>query len=168
MDSTAIFNGRVFSSPFASRFEYNIDMLDYRLKKLMSIDTFNKDNMQEFQLTFDAAMVLFRSIFLENRKDNYTMQNYFRLTGREDTAEQLDALFNRPFVSYMDKSIRDVFKFIIDKFVCHQDNVTLEDIGLCNAWMADLNNPYFENNLRHIVNEISNIIDNAPKLSYNQ
>ena len=160
-------HNKVFNTSFAERFAFNVDMLNYRINRLLAIDTFQKENMQEYQMVFDATMTLFRSIFLENRNVNYTMQNYFTLTGRQETADKLNELFDQPFTAYMDKSIRDVLKFIIDKFVCHQDKITYEEIGLCNAWMANLNNPYFEINLSHIVEEINKIIDNAPRLQLN-
>lgn len=54
--------------------------------------------------------------------------------------------------------IRYVLKFICDKFVCHQDSISYDEYGLCNAWMIKLKNPYFDKNLNYITNRLNNIL----------
>lgn len=155
------FNPEFFETNFIKQFTFNIDMLNYRLNRMWEIDTMQKDNQQEYLMVFDATIVLFRAMFLENgsHKKNYTFQNFFRLTGRDEVAGQIDSFLNSPFTSYCDKSIRDVLKFIADKFVCHVDCVEDTDLGLCNVWMGNLSNPYFANNFRHIMDSIEKIIN---------
>ena len=55
-------------------------------------------------------------------------------------------------------TIRYVLKFICDKFVCHQDSISFDEYGLCNAWMAKLKNPYFDKNLNYITYRLNNIL----------
>lgn len=158
------FNPEVFETPFINQFSRNIDMLNYRSSRMWEIDTFNIENQQEYLMTFDATLAIFRAMFLEKREDNYTFQNYYRKTGRPEVAEKIDAFLDTPFMECMDASIRKVLKFIADKFVCHVDKVDNTDIGLCNAWMNDLCNPYFSNNFRHVMDELNAIIESAPAI----
>lgn len=160
------FYPKVFETPFIQQFEFNIDMLNYRLNRIWEIDTSQKENLQEYLMAFDATMALFRCMFLERGKDNYTFQNYYRLTSREETARAIDDYLDRPFLSYADISIRKVLKFIADKFICHTDKVCNEDIGWANAMMSNLRNPYFENNFKNITATLSSIINNAPPIEY--
>lgn len=157
----SLIDSEVFSTPFHKQFIFNIDMLNYRISRLQKIDTIDRGNQAEYLMVFDATLTLFRAMLLERQKENYTFQNYFRKTNRKDIADQIDAFLDLPFASYMDKSIRDVLKFIADKFICHVDKVEKSDIGLCNAWMSNLSNPYFDNNFKHIVNTLNGIINSA-------
>lgn len=159
------FNMEIFGTPFMQQFSFNIDLLNYRMSRLWEIDTTIKENQQEYLMVFDATLALFRAMFLEKRNDNYTFQNYFRKTGREEVAIKIDTFLDTPFASYMNVSIRTVLKFIADKFVCHVDNVENSDIGLCNAYMSNLSNPYFDNNFKHITSELNKIINGAPEIS---
>ena len=92
-------NPQIFETPFIQQFEFNIDMLNYRLNRIWEIDTLRKENQQEYLMAFDATMALFRCMFLEKRQDNYTFQNYYRLTGREETARVIDDYLDSPFFS---------------------------------------------------------------------
>ena len=154
-------NPQIFETPFIQQFEFNIDMLNYRLNRIWEIDTLRKENQQEYLMAFDATMALVRCMFLEKRQDNYTFQNYYRLTGREETARVIDDYLDSPFFSYADISIRKTLKFIADKFVCHTDKVSYEDIGLANTIMSNLRNPYFGNNFKSIMARLSSIVNNA-------
>ncbi len=107
----------VYNTPFSEQLAFNIDMFNYRVNRMMSIDTHLPENKMEFLMAFDSAIVLFRALFLENREQNYTLQNYYRKTGRDKEAEQIDELLNEPFAEWMDWNRRKVFKFIADKFV---------------------------------------------------
>lgn len=164
MIEKAYFNPEVYDTPFFDQFMHNIDMLNYRSSRMWEIDTFKKENQQEYLMTFDATLAIFRAMFLEKREDNYTFQNYFRKTGRLDVADKIDDFLDSEFKECMDASIRKVLKFIADKFVCHVDKVDNTDIGLCNAWMSDLRNPYFKNNFKHIMDELNAIINSAPDI----
>lgn len=158
------FNPKVFSTPFTEQFAWNIEMLNYRLNRIWMIDTSIKENQQEYLMAFDATIILFRCLFLENRQDNYTFQNYYRLTGREEIAKAIDDYLDTPFQPFADVSIRKTLKFIADKFVCHTDKVKNVDIGMANAIMSNLRNPYFENNFKTIVSNLNRIIESAPAL----
>lgn len=164
MIQTPHLNLEVFGTPFIDQFSHNIDMLNYRISRMWEIDTFKSENQQEYLMTFDATLVIFRAMFLEKREDNYTFQNYYRKTGRNEIADKIDAFLETPFMECMNVSIRQVLKFIADKFVCHLDNVDNTDIGQCNAWMSELRNPYFKNNFRHIMDELNAIIESAPAI----
>ncbi len=139
-------------------------MFTYRFNRMQAIDVTDAANKMEYLMAFDSAVVLFRALFLENLHKNYTVQNYFRKTGREATAQLIDDFLDQPFCGWADISRRKALKFIADKFVCHLDNVTNEDLGLCNALMSHLNNPYYDNNFKYIVSELDRIIRSAPDM----
>ncbi len=147
-------------STFADRMCFNTEMLNYRVERLLAIDTTDKINKQEYQMVFDATFVLFRSMFLEKREVNYTFQNYFRGTKRQEIADKIDNVLDAKF-NYSSASIRDVLKFISDKFICHQDKVTNLDIGMMQAYTANLCNPYFSNNFGNIMQRLCSIINEA-------
>ena len=155
------FNPGVFETPFIRQFSFYIDMLNYRANRIWEIDTFQKENQQEYLMAFDATLAIFRALFLESRRDNYTFQNFFRKTGHDDIADKIDEYLDSEFMECMNASIRTVLKFIADKFVCHVDKVDNTDVGLCNAWMSNLRNPYFPNNFKHIMEKLNTIIDSA-------
>ena len=140
---------KVFDTPFSTQFIFNIEQLNYRLERLSQINPNDASNNKEYLMVFDAAIVLFRSLFLEKGDKNYTFQNYYRLDSR--------------FESWSEVSIRTVLKRIADKFICHVDSITLEDLGLINAAMAKLNNPTFDNNLQNIAEKLNEIIEKERK-----
>lgn len=152
----------IMQKPFLEQFEFNIEMLNYRLYRLSNINMMDEKNKMEYQMVFDSVMCLFRALLLENPKlkKNYTVQNYLRLCHMDDKADALDAYFDQPF-EWAKMSIRDTIKFIADKFVCHVDEVDASDIGLVNALINHLANPYSEVNLEVIVANINNIINDA-------
>lgn len=172
----------ISNDPFMKLYNFNLEMFEYRVNKVLEIDTMDPNNQMEYMMAFDSMLSLFRSLFLENGKNKncYTCQNYLKGIGRSETADEMDCFLDEPFNDYeflKDKqgnpvlddqgnkkplTIRYVLKFIADKFVCHQDPVSLEDIGICNTWMADLKSPYFEKNIRYIVNGLTAIINKAP------
>lgn len=157
----------IYNTSFLQQFSYAIKMLNYRIKRLTDIDVFDKKNNMEYQMVLDSTIVLFRALFLENRNSNYTIQNYFRKTDREQIANKIDEFLDKPYADYTPKySLRNALKFITDKFVCHQDNVTPIDIGLCNAWISNLNNPYHPRNINSIMREISDILNSAPPIEF--
>lgn len=57
------FNPEVFETPFINQLSRNIEMLNYRSSRMWGIDTFNKENQQEYLMTFDATLAIFRAIF---------------------------------------------------------------------------------------------------------
>lgn len=150
-------------SKFIEQFSFNLEMLNYRINKAIEIDTMVKENHYEFLMTFDSAMVLFRAMFLEseNLKGNYTFQNFCRMIGKPDVAQKIDDYLRTKFVDWREKSIRDVLKFLADKFVCHVDDITFEDLGMANFYMSSLKNPYGKNNLATIYYNLASIINNA-------
>lgn len=110
-------------------FLFYAEMLDYRINRLICIDSTNGNNKQEFQMVLDATFVLFRSMLLESphQTNNYTFQNYFKKSGYPEYAIKLDDYLNRPFfpwhkdVQRNNYSIRNTIKFLTDKFICHVD-----------------------------------------------
>lgn len=153
----------VFDTPFSTQFIFNIEQLNYRLERLSQINPTDAGNNKEYLMVFDATMVLFRSMFLEKGEKNYTFQNYYRLLGQPDVADAIDDYLDSRFESWSEMSIRTVLKRIADKFICHIDSITLEDLGLINAAMAKLCNPAFDNNFQNIVQKLNEIIEKERK-----
>lgn len=154
---------KVFDTPFSTQFIFNIEQLNYRLERLSQINPNDASNNKEYLMVFDAAIVLFRSLFLEKGDKNYTFQNYYRLIGQPEVADAIDDFLDSRFESWSEVSIRTVLKRIADKFICHVDSITLEDLRLINAAMAKLNNPTFDNNLQNIAEKLNEIIEKERK-----
>lgn len=143
---------------FVEQFLFNNQQLEYRVNRAWNIDRTKKENQSEYLMAFDSALCLFRAMFLEKKANNYTYQNYFnKIVQRPEIAEKINIYLDSPF-DYTGKSIRLVLKFLADKFVCHVDSITTIDLGLANALMASLGNPYFENNLINIISKLNEII----------
>ena len=85
-------DSKLFVSPFADQFAFNIQMYEYRLKRVLSIDTTIRENQMEYLMAFDAFIALFRGLFLESFPNCYTVQNYFTALGRKDIEDKIDAL----------------------------------------------------------------------------
>ena len=73
-------------------------------------------------------------------------------------AEKIDIYLDSYFYDWDIISIKKVLKFIADKFVCHMDPISSTDLGLANAYMAALGNPYVKNNIRNIMKQLFDII----------
>lgn len=149
----------LFSRPYLKQFSFNIDMLNYRLGRLSNIDTLDSMNKMEYQMVFDSVMSLLRALLLESPelKKNFTIQNYLREINMPDKATKIDEYLNQPF-DWGETSIRNALKFIIDKFICHVDDVSVEDIALCDALISHLENPYSTTNLKKIIDHINGIV----------
>ena len=152
-------DSKLFVSPFADQFAFNIQMYQYRLKRVLSIDTTKEENQMEYLMAFDAFLALFRGLFLENFPNCYTVQNYFTALGRKDIEDKIDAFLDGPFNDYSSETICRALKFLADKFVCHLDPITSDDLGLANAYMSTLKNPFVEVNLQYITNELDKIMN---------
>ncbi len=76
-------NEKVYNTPFSEQLLFNMKQLNYRMNRLSEIDSTKADNQNEYLMVFDAAIVLFRAMFIESRRlnENFTLQNYYRLTG---------------------------------------------------------------------------------------
>lgn len=153
-------DSKLFESPFCEQFAFNMQMYEYRLERVLSIDTTIKENQMEYLMAFDAFLALFRGLFLEGFKNCYTVQNYFKALGREDIAAKVDSFLDSPFNEYSNETIRKALKFLADKFVCHLDPISSEDLGLANAYMVALKNPYVKVNLQYITSELDGIMNN--------
>ncbi len=150
---------KLIDTLLGEQFAFNMQMYEYRLNRVLSIDTSVKENQMEYLMVFDAFIALFRSLFLENFKGCYTAQNYFTAIGRDDISCRIDEFLDGPFNDYSDVTIRKVLKFLADKFVCHLDPIKTEDLGLANTWMATLKNPYVKVNLKYICSELGKIMN---------
>ena len=153
-------DSKLFETPLGEQFAFNMQMYDYRLKRVLSIDTMIQENQMEYLMAFDAFIALFRGLFLERDKKCYTVQHYFTALGRDDIAQKVDAFLDSPFNEYSSETIRKALKFLADKFVCHLDPISSEDLGLANAYMAALKNPYVKVNLPYITSELDGIMNN--------
>jgi hypothetical protein len=109
-------------------------------------------------MLFDSFLALFRALFLEKGAKQYTVQNYYRAKGDDEIANKIDDFLDTKIFSWCDKSIREVLKFIADKFVCHIDPIDRDDLAYANFCMSHLGNPYVDNNLKDIMHTISKIM----------
>ena len=148
----------LYQGPFAEQIAFNIEQLNYRYNRLSEIDVTNKNNQKEYLMLFDSFIALFRALFLEKGKKQYSVQNYYREKGDDEIARKIDAFLDEKMFSWKNESIRSVLKFIADKFVCHIDPIEYIDLGNANFYMSQLANPYVDNNLKHIMDTISNIM----------
>ena len=144
-------------SLFTEQFFFNNKQQEYRINRAWNIDKTKKENQFEYLMAFDSALCLFRAMFLERSSKNYTYQNYFIKIEKQEVATAIDDYLNSPF-DCTGTSIRNVLKFIADKFVCHVDSITSINLGMANAWMSSLGNPFFENNLINIVTKLNRIM----------
>jgi len=149
----------LYQRPFAEQIAFNIEQLDYRFARLSEIDTTKKENQKEYLMLFDSFLTLFRALFLEKGTKQYTIQNYYREKGQDDIARKIDEYLDSKIFSWSDKTIREALKFLADKFVCHVDPISRDDLGLANLYMSNLGNPYMGNNLQDIMKNISQIIE---------
>ena len=156
MDENTIIS--LYQRPFAEQVVFNLEQLNYRYIRLSQIDKTKKENQSEYLMLFDSFIVLFRALFLEKGPKQYTVQNYYRTKGEDDIANKLDDFLDSKMFSHRDESIREILKFIADKFVCHIDPITRTDLGNANFYMSHLGNPYVDNNLNDIMRTISAIM----------
>lgn len=148
----------LYQRPLAEQIAFNIEQLNYRYRRLSQIDTTNKENQNEYLMLFDSFLALFRALFLEKGAKQYTVQYYYRAKGDDEIANKIDDFLDTKIFSWSDKSIREVLKFIADKFVCHIDPIDRDDLAYANFYMSHLGNPYFDNNLNDIMHTIFEII----------
>ena len=145
-------------TPFLEQLEFNIEQLNYRLSVLASIDVTVKENQSYFLMVCDSVLVIIRAVLLEKGQKNYTIQRYLKTFGLERQLSDLEAYLASNFSIY-NKSIKDVLKFITDKFICHVDNTDFMEIGNANFIMSTFMNPYVDCNLQSIINKINTIIN---------
>ncbi|MBO7529583.1 MAG: hypothetical protein J6T37_06885 [Bacteroidales bacterium] len=149
----------LYERPFAEQIVFNIEQLNYRFARLSEIDTTKKENQKEYLMLFDSFLALFRALFLEKGTKQYTIQNYYRGKGQPEVSKEIDDYLDDKIFSWSDKTIREVLKFIADKFVCHIDPISIDDLGCANFYMSHLGNPYVKNNLNEIMDKISRIVN---------
>ena len=148
----------LYERPFAEQVTFNLEQLHYRYTRLSEIDTTKKENQKEYLLLFDSFLALFRALFLEKGTRQYSIQKYYCEKGQDDIAKKINDYLDSKMFSWTDKTIREVLKFIADKFVCHVDPITNDDLGLANFYMSHLCNPYVDNNLKDIMETIFGLI----------
>lgn len=148
----------LFQKPFAEQLVFNLEQINYRFARLSEIDTTKKENQKEYLMLFDSFLALFRALFLEKGAKQYSVQNYYRAKGEDDKAQKIDDFLDSKIFSWSDKPIREVLKFIADKFVCHIDPIDWDDLAYANSCMSHLSNPYVANNLKGIMDTIFEII----------
>jgi len=151
----------LYVKPFLQQVVFNMEQLNYRFARLSEFDTTKKENHNEYLMVFDSFIVLFRAMFLEKGTRQYSIQNFYRESGQEEVANEIDNYLDSKMFSWKDVSIRDVLKFIADKFVCHVDPIERDDLALADFYMSNLANPYANPNLRTIMEHIFRIINNS-------
>ena len=109
----------IFFENYFSKAEQNLELLD-------ALKT-TKKNDSLYLLVFKQEMVHLRASLIENTKlkKNITIQNYLRLYGRNDLAEQVNQLLQIKVNESL--SLRDMIKTTVDKFIAHYDEPTEKD-----------------------------------------
>ena len=108
-----------FFDNYFSKAEENLAVLD-TLKKA-------KRNNSLYLVAFKQEMIHLRTSLIENPKlkKNITIQNYLRLYGRADLADQVDQLLEMKIKAGL--SLREVIKTTVDKFIAHYDEPLEKD-----------------------------------------
>lgn len=148
----------LYQRPFIEQIAFNLKQLNYRYARLSEIDTTKKENQKEYLMLFDSFLALFRALFLEKGTKQYSVQNYYRAKGKDHKAQEIDDFLDSKIFLWSDKPIREVLKFIADKFVCHVDPISNEDLGLANFYISHLGNPYVNNNLKCIMDTMPELM----------
>ena len=154
----------LYGRPFAEQVAFNMEQLKYRFARLSEVDTTKKENQKEYLMLFDSFLALFRALLLEKDTKQYSLQNYYHKTGQNETVKKIDDYLDSKMFSWSEISIRTVLKFLADKFVCHIDPISYEDLGWANSYMSHLGNPYVENNLQDIMKTIYDIINTSKRI----
>ena len=147
---------------FSIKFTYNLELFKFRLNKFLDLprpSTTTEEECEWFTY-YDILLVQTRAMLIEStsRTNNYTLQNYLKKLGREKDAQIIDNFLTSPFdPDIIDElgneiSIRNVIKFVTDKFICHYDYTRDEDILLENKISKILTNldNYEKNNIHKI------------------
>ena len=83
-------------------------------------------NPPVYEIALKQELVYLRASFIENEKlkKNITVQNYLRLYGRYDLAQEVDAFLD--IIVKPGLSLRRLIKETVDKFIAHYDKPTDE------------------------------------------
>ncbi len=108
-----------FFENYFSKSEENLAILN-TLKKA-------KKNNSLYLLAFKQEMVHLRASLIESAKlkKNITIQNYLRLYGRADLAEQVEQLLQIKVNGEL--SLKEMIKTTVDKFIVHYDDPSKND-----------------------------------------
>ena len=90
----------LYQGLFAEQIVFNIEQLNYRYNRLSEIDVTNKNNQKEYLMLFDSFIALFRALFLEKGKKQYSVQNYYREKGDDEIARKIDAFLDEKMFSW--------------------------------------------------------------------
>ncbi|HPS59108.1 MAG TPA: hypothetical protein PK514_13470 [Spirochaetota bacterium] len=155
---------------FFNMFNFNLSMLLNRLVKIRKINPLDSNNEVEWFTYFDCIITQLRAMFIENEryKNNYTYQNFLTLYGKNDIVTKINNFLETPFIdeSTLDSkgeilSIKNAIKFIADKFICHYENTSLEELArqeLISNTLSNLSNNS-TNNLDVILTRIFTMIE---------
>ena len=108
-----------FFENYFSKAEENLAVLD-------ALDLAGSNNSL-YMLAFKQEMVHLRASLIENAKlqKNITIQNYFKLYGRNDLAQAIDCLLQIDVKNGL--TLRELIKVTVDKFIAHYDKPTQKD-----------------------------------------
>lgn len=155
---------------FFDMFNFNLNMLLKRLLKIRKISPLDPNNKVEWFTYFDCIITQLREMFIENEryKNNYTYQNFLTLYGKNDIVTKINSFLETPFFdeSILDSngevlSIKNAIKFIADKFICHYENTSLEELDrqeLISSTLSNISNNSI-NNLEVILTRIFKMIE---------
>lgn len=136
-----------------------------KLSKLNGLDHSIKYDLFTY---FDAAIVQIRAMLLERRTQNFTFQSFLKSINRPDLVEKIEVFFDEPFdlLGYEAKevggeyhSVRDVMKFITDKFICHNDVTDIMDQSFQDIYVRALTNPHNDRFLPKLFKDILEILE---------
>lgn len=140
---------------YIEHFNIHYTLLLRRYQRFAEIEDPLNDDI-DVSTYFDMIIVQLRAMCIEspNHKNNYTAQILLRKVGKEELADKIDDLLERPFIGDSDITVKKAIKILADGFICHYDNYdgpAVETWGMALAIEAKLRNPYEKINLKYIM-----------------
>lgn len=110
-------------------FKNFFDREEENLAVLRTVEA-SKEDDSTYLLAFKQEMIHLRASLIENSKlkKNITVQNYFRLYGRNDLAERMDALLQIQVRA--DLTLKEMIKESVDKYIAHYDEPSPHSDGI--------------------------------------
>ena len=111
---------QIFNESVCSYF----NLLKARIDKFKELERGTID----FKTYFDIILIQIRAMCIENetKKNNHTLQNFFRINGYEKFATEIIEYFNQVMLdgSLKELTLRETIKTTTDRFIAHYDTIT--------------------------------------------
>ncbi len=144
---------------YLEQFEFNVDMLNYRLQQFSKLDYTNADpnNHQYCLMVTDALLVCIRAMLLDKGNYQYSFINFFKKCGDDARVQMINDYLDQKIPIY--GSVRESLKFVTDKYICHVDSVGVVGLATANTIMAQLKMPSMDVNMENIIDNLTSIIN---------